>query len=288
MSPQLRASKMQAPVRCTYREVVRGVKNLHSKEVQTKAKINKPPSQKSSCVLPNVNDASTNLTCHATDKAHNIAEQRATTKPGIAEAPAAKPTEPANQQMAEETVTTVQESSPQKGCTAMEENIIKKHNKPHQIPQPNKTDNDNVKAPAPQVPVDEGMPTPAPNNAATHDPKSAATDTSVKLRLKPELKVSLPKDATVKPKKKSTLKALNQNQPKKKTRNVTMKKECEGKNGQVEKEKQEPGITPAVPPEHKACAEGRWHPFSVNQSCPRKACCQLNPETGLPPNVQKG
>lgn len=301
MSPQLPASKMQAPVRHTYREEVRGVttENLHSKEVKTKAKINKSQSQKSNCVLSNVNNASTDLTCHATDKAHNIVEQRATTKPGIAEVPTAKPTEPTNQQITEETVTTVQESSQQKGCTATEENTIKKHNKPHQIPQPNQADSDNngntssciqkvnVKALAPQVPVVEGMSTAAPNNAATHNPKTAAADTSVKIRVKRELKASLPKDATVKPKKKCTFKALNQNQPKKKTRNVTMKEEIDGKNGQVEKEKQEPGINPAVPPEHKACAEGRWHPFTVNQSCPRKVCCQNNPGTGLPPNIQK-
>ncbi|KAM7398963.1 hypothetical protein PAMP_018262 [Pampus punctatissimus] len=33
--------------------------------------------------------------------------------------------------------------------------------------------------------------------------------------------------------------------------------------------------------------EGRWHPFTVNQSCFTKARCHHNPGTGLQPNVQK-
>ncbi|XP_044057643.1 uncharacterized protein LOC122878649 [Siniperca chuatsi] len=320
MTPQLPTAKLQAPVRRACREVVRGVttENLHSKEAeaQMKAKINKSPSQKSKCK----NKASTDLICHATDKAHHIAEQSTTTKPGTAEVPSAKPTKPPNhsaqvsnqskahvnneenalqehclnhnggtnmiavdylycfrvkseisrtnaakmrlrhklakklkaqpgddhkgfQPIAEETVTTVQESSQHQGCTAMEENTIEKPNEPHHIPQPNKADNEtsgnttscmqkvNVKALAPQVPVVEGMPTTVPSNTAIHNPES------VKLRLQRELN--------------------------------------------------ETGIIPAVPPEPKIRAEGRWQPFTVYQSCPHKVGCQHNSRTGLQQNVQK-
>lgn len=152
----------------------------------------------------------------------------------------------------------------QQGCSAMGGNAIKKHNEPHQIPQPNKADDDTsgntciqkVHVKAPQLPVVEGIPTAAPNNAATRNPTSAAPDT--RMRLQKKLQVSPPQDTAVKPKKKCTLKAFHQNQPKN-TGNVTVEKEM---------------------------AEGRWHPFTVNQSCSHKARRQHNLGTGLPPNVQ--
>ncbi|XP_037630199.1 uncharacterized protein LOC119490792 isoform X2 [Sebastes umbrosus] len=176
-------------------------------------------------------------------------------------------------------VATVQESPQQQGGTVMEENTTKKHNEPHQTPQPNKADNGStciqkvkMKTPASQVPVVEGLP-----RAAAHNP---TTDTSI--RLQHELKVPLPQDTAVRPKTKCTLNAFNQNQPKN-TGNVTMRdEEMNEKNGQVEKEKQEHAISSAVNP----AAEGRWHPFTVNQSCSSKARCRHNPGTGLLPNVQ--
>lgn len=97
--------------------------------------------------------------------------------------------------------------------------------------------------------------------------------------------LSLPQDIAVKPKKKCILKALNQNEPNKNTRKVTTNEEMYGKNDQIKK--QEPGIIPAVPPEHKVHTEGCWHPLTVNQSCSRKMRCQHNPRAGLPPNVQQ-
>lgn len=286
MIPQRPASEIQAPVRGAYRE-----RNLHSKEAkaQTKAKINKSASKKSNCVLSNVNKASTDLTCHATDETHNIAEQSTTTKPGIgwADVPAAKSSDHLtkaqvnNKENARHKHSLNHNSITNMTAAAMEENTIKKHNEPHQTLQPNKTDNDthgnttclqkvSVKAVAPQVPVVEGMPTAAPNNAATHNPTTAAANTSVKLRLQHEHKVSLPQDTAVKRKEKCTLKALNQNKHEN-TRNVTMKEEMNEKKDQVE----------------KVSAECHWHPFTVNQSCSHKARCKHNPGTGLPPNVQK-
>ena len=316
---------MQAPVRRSYRDVVRGgtTENLHSKEAeaQATAKINKS-SQKSSCVLSHVNEARTGLTCHVTEKVHNTTEQ-------TAEAPAATPTELPNystqqsdqtknglpeqgfklaknpgdgcessQQTSGETVTTVQESSPQQGCTSMGDNMIKKQNESHQIPQTHSADKytnrssssciqkDNVKAQAAQVPVVEETSTAASNNAA-NCPKTASADVGVNLRLQFELKVSLPEDTAIKTKKKSTLRALNHKQPNKNTRNVSLKKKMDGKKGQIEKEKQNPGSIPAVSPVRQVHSESRWHPFTVNQSCSHKVCCRHNPGRGLPPNVQK-
>lgn len=297
----LPASEMQAPVRHAYRDVVRGeaTENLHSikAEAQTKAKINKSPSQKSNC---------DDLTCRATDEAHIIAEQSTTTTPGIAQVPPDHLTQMSNQSKAQvhnEENARYEHSLNHNSVTNMiaaarEQNIIKEHNEPNQKPRPNKADNDtagntsssiqkvNVEALMPQVSVVEGMPTAFPSNAATHNP-TAAADTSIGLRLQQEIKVSLPQDNAVKPKEKCTRKALNQNQHKKKARHVTTEEEINEKNSHVEREEQEQDITPAVPPEHKVCATGRRHPFTVNQSCSRRARCKHNPETGLPPNVQK-
>ncbi|KAI3353639.1 hypothetical protein L3Q82_004893 [Scortum barcoo] len=264
-------------------ELVQGVtkEHQHSKEAKTKAKINQLPGKKPGCVLSQVNEESTDSTCHAA--------QTATTKPAAAEVLAVKPTEPTNQQKPKETeITTVQESSQQKDCTAVEGNTTKKHNKPHQTAQSKKADNTNngssssgiqkvhVEAEAAQVAGVEEMPTATPN-------KPPAADTSVKLKLKTELKVSPPKYAPAKSKKKCTHKAFNQTQPKK-TRDVTVKEERHGKNRQVEN--QEPDHSPAGSLKHKAGAKGHWHPFTVNQSCPRKVCRQDGPETVLPPNTQ--
>ncbi|XP_056230421.1 uncharacterized protein LOC130167911 [Seriola aureovittata] len=89
---QLFGSKMQEalPHKCI--EIVRSVptENLHGKEAeaQTKAKITKSPSQKSKCVLSNMNVA-----CHATDKAHNIEPLITTAKSGLAEEHTTKPAE---------------------------------------------------------------------------------------------------------------------------------------------------------------------------------------------------
>ncbi|XP_045930942.1 uncharacterized protein LOC123986627 isoform X2 [Micropterus dolomieu] len=196
-----------------------------------------------------------------------------------------------SQQTADDTVTTVQESSQQQGYATMGKTKIKKRNEPQQIPQPNKADSNtngntsshtqkvNVKALAPatpKAPLVERKPTTAPNNAATHNP-------SVKLRLQRELKVSLPSDTAVKPKKQCTFKALNQNQPYN-TRNDPMKA---NRNGQVKNEILEQGITPAVPPVHKVHTEGRWYPFTVNRVCPHKVDCLHNPGTDFPQNIRK-
>ncbi|XP_044209013.1 uncharacterized protein LOC122983371 isoform X1 [Thunnus albacares] len=192
-----------------------------------------------------------------------------------------------SQQTAEETVT-VQESSQQQGCTAMR---AKKHKKLHQIPQHNKADYDtsgnpsscihkvSVNPPEPQVPVVEQRPAAAPNITATHHPTTAAADANVKLRHQCKLKVSVPQDTAVRPRRKCTFIALNQNQPKEEKLN--------GNNGHVGEERPEPAFSPAPGPEHSFHAEGRWHPFTVNQSCSHKARCHHNPGKGLPPNVQK-
>ncbi len=324
---------MQAPVRRLYSEVVKGVtaKNLHKEaKAQRETNVNSSPCQKSEGVLSYVNETSTDLACHVTDKDHNFAEQSITTKPGFVEVPAEPPdhstkvsnqsraqvkndvnapqeycvnlaTKPegdckSSQQTAEKIVTTVQESSKQQDCTTMEENTIKKHHEPRQIPQSNKADNDtnwstssyiqrvNIRALAPHV---QEISTAAPNHAA-NNMSTAATDTGVKLGNSKEVKVSLSQEAAVKPKRthSSTLKAFHQNKTNKSSRNVTRKEEMNVK-GHVGKEKQRSAITPAEPPESKVHTEGRWHPFTVNKSCSRKARCRHNPGTGLPPNVQK-
>ncbi|XP_029302044.1 uncharacterized protein LOC115017589 isoform X2 [Cottoperca gobio] len=201
-----------------------------------------------------------------------------------------------SQQTAGQTVKTVQETSQQQGCTAMEENTTKKHNKPHQILQPNKADNDTnentgihqvkVNAPALQVPVVEEIPTVVPNNPVTHNP-TAGPDTSTRVQHEPK------GPTAVKSKKKHKLKEVYQNQPKntgsvtaKEEINGNMEEEINGKNNQVEKEKHEPAITSVVAPD-LVCAEGRWHPFTVNPSCSHKVHCRHNPGMGLPQNVQK-
>ncbi|XP_039987778.1 uncharacterized protein LOC120792575 [Xiphias gladius] len=144
----------------------------------------------------------------------------------------------------------------------------------------------NIKAVAPHVPAVERKPTASPNNVATQKQTTAAADTNVKLRLQGELKVSL-QDTSCKPKKKCSTKASNQNQSKNNTGNIIMKGERNGKNGQAEKQEQEPAINPPVTPENKVRTEGRWPNFTVNQSCSSKACCKHNPGTGLPQNVSK-
>lgn len=196
------------------------------------------------------------------------------------------------QQTTEETATTVPENSKQQGCTAQEENPVKEHNEPHLIPLPNKAYDGNtspciqevnVKAAAPRVPVEERRPTAAPHDVTTYEQTTAPADTNVKLRLECEHQVSLPQDIAARPKKKCARK-LNQNKPN--TGNVIMKEEITGKNGQVEKDKQEPAIIPPVTPEHKVCDDGRWPQFTMNESCSRKARCKHNPGKGLQPNVQ--
>lgn len=195
------------------------------------------------------------------------------------------------QQGVEVPVTTVAEHS-QQGCTAMEENLGKKHAGPQLMPETNKSDyrntlsciqTVNMKVEAAHVPIVEEKPIAAPNNAGTHNLVTTATDTNVKLRRQCEPKISLPEDTAVRPKKNCTPKDFDQDQPKN-TVNVTMKEEINRKNGQIEK--QEQASTP-VTPEHKVCAKGRWHQFTVNQSCSHKAHCKHNPGKDLPPNVKK-
>lgn len=194
------------------------------------------------------------------------------------------------QKTADNSFTTVPQSSQQQGVTVIDENMVEKHTEAHLIPQPNKAGNSNtlsciqtvnVKVETPQVLMVEGGPTAPPNNAGTYSPTTRATD-NVKLRLQLEPKVSLLQDTAVKPKKNCTPKD-HQNQPKN-TGNVTMKEEVNGKNGQIDKQKQ---ANIPVAPEHQVCAKGRWHQFRVNQSCSYKARCQHNPGKDLPPNVKK-
>lgn len=194
------------------------------------------------------------------------------------------------QQTAEDPFTTVPQSSQQQGVAAIEENMMEKHTEAHLIPQPNKAGNGNTLSciqtvnvkETPHVSMVEVRPAAAPDNADTHSPTTIATDKNVKLRLQCEPKVSLPQDTAVKPKKNCTPKD-HQNQPKN-TGNVTTKEEVNEKNGQIEK--QEQASTP-VTPEHQVRANGRWHQFTVNQSCSHKARCQHNPGKDLPPNVKK-
>ncbi|CAK6957910.1 uncharacterized protein LOC122983371 isoform X1 [Scomber scombrus] len=176
-----------------------------------------------------------------------------------------------SQQTAEESVT-VQQSSQQQCYTATRA-------KNHKKLQHSKVDCDtSVKAPEPQNPVA------TPNITATHHP----TDATVKSGLQGQHKVSQTQDTAVKPKKKCTFIELNQNQPKGNAGNVTMEENMNGNNGHAGKEERpDTDFTPTQNLEHKVHAEGRWHSFTVNHSCPRKAHCNHNPGTGLPSNVQK-
>lgn len=193
-----------------------------------------------------------------------------------------------SQLTAETTVTTVQEGSQEQDCTAMEENTTKIHNKAYHTPQHNKVDNDTngntssgIQTVSMKPALDKGRPSADPNNAA-NNPTVASADSSVKSKLQHKLNVTLILHTAVKPKEKSKLKGMEQNHPNKNAGNITEKEDKNGKNGQDEK--QEPNIPPAVPPEH---TEGRWHPFTVNQSCSVKVLCKHNPGKDLPPNIQK-
>lgn len=191
------------------------------------------------------------------------------------------------QRAAEDPFATVPQSSQQQGVTAIEENMVERHTEAHVIPQ-HQAGNCNtlsyiktvsVKVETPRVSMVEGRPTAAQKTVGTHSP-TTATDTNVKLSLQCELKVSQPQDTAVKPKKNCTPKD-HQSQPKN-TGSVTMKDEVNGKNGQTEE--QERASTPVT--EHKVCAKGRWHQFTVNQSCPNKTR-QHNPGKVFPPNIKK-
>lgn len=214
-------------------------------------------------------------------QAQNILEQSTATKPGIVNV---KMPGDDDDETAEATVITVQDGSQQQDCTAMEENTTEIHNKAYLTPQHNKVDNDtngNTSSGIQTVNMKAALVKADPNNAANNT-TAASADSSVKSKVQHKLNVTIILHTATKPQEKGKLKGMEQNHPNKNAGNFTTKEDKNGKNGQDEK--QEPDIPPAVPPEH---TEGRWHPFTVNQSCSVKVLCKHNPGKGLQPNIQK-
>lgn len=64
-------------------------------------------------------------------------------------------------------------------------------------------------------------------------------------------------------------------------------KEKDRKVSEDKKDQQEPPSACPPSPQRPARTEGRWHPFTANQSCSHKAHWQHNHDTALPPNVSQ-